>query len=65
MLNLVWMGIFAKVAEAKGFSAAARALKLPKSSISRRVSRLEARLGVRLLERSSRKVRPTEAGATS
>src|SRR6202023_1260594 len=43
---------------------AARALKLPKSSTSRRVSRLEARLGVRLLERSTRKLRPTEAGAT-
>jgi DNA-binding transcriptional LysR family regulator len=56
--------VFVAVLKHKGFSAAARALKLPKSSISRRVSRLEARLGVRLLERSTRKLRPTEAGAT-
>jgi DNA-binding transcriptional LysR family regulator len=55
--------VFVAVLKHKGFSAAARALKLPKSSISRRVSRLEARLGVRLLERSTRKLRPTEAGA--
>ena len=56
--------VFVAVLKHKGFSAAARALKLPKSSISRRVSRLEARLGVRLLERSTRNLRPTEAGTT-
>jgi DNA-binding transcriptional LysR family regulator len=53
---------FTSVVKHNGFSAAARSLKLPKSSVSRRVGRLESRLGVRLLERSTRKLRPTEAG---
>ena len=53
---------FTAVAEHNGFSAAARALNRPKSSISRQVERLEARLGVRLLERSTRRVRLTEVG---
>jgi DNA-binding transcriptional LysR family regulator len=53
---------FTAVVKHKGFSAAAQSLKLPKSSVSRRVRRLESRLGVRLLERSTRKLRPTEAG---
>ena len=53
---------FAAVVEHNGFSAAARALNRPKSSISRHVDRLEARLGVRLLERSTRRVRLTEVG---
>ena len=42
---------FAAVVEHSGFSAAARSLNLPKSSVSRHVGRLEDRLGVRLLER--------------
>ena len=46
-----------------GFSAAARALERPKSSISRQVDRLEARLGVRLLERSTRRVQLTDIGS--
>ena len=54
---------FTAVARHNGFSAAARALGRPKSSISRHVDRLEARLGVRLLERSTRKVRLTEVGS--
>ena len=54
---------FTAVAEHNGFSAAARALDRPKSSISRQVDRLEARLGVRLLERSTRRVRLTEIGS--
>ena len=54
---------FTAVARHNGFSAAARALNRPKSSISRHVDRLEARLGVRLLERSTRKVRLTEVGS--
>ena len=53
---------FTAVVEHNGFSAAARALNRPKSSISRRVERLEAQLGVRLLERSTRRVRLTEVG---
>ena len=54
---------FTAVAEHNGFSAAGRALNRPKSSISRHVDRLEARLGVRLLERTTRKVRLTEVGS--
>ncbi len=54
---------FTAVTEHKGFSAAARAIGRPKSSISRYVDRLEARLGVRLLERTTRRVRLTEVGS--
>jgi len=53
---------FAAVVENKGFSAAARALGQPKSSLSRHVSQLEKRLGMRLLERSTRHFRLTDAG---
>src|ERR1700726_2146427 len=55
---------FAAVVEHSGFSAAARSLNLPKSSVSRDVGRLENRLGVRLLERSTRNVRLTEIGSS-
>src|SRR6266702_6968709 len=55
---------FAAVVEHSGFSAAARSLYLPKSSVSRHVGRLEDRLGVRLLERSTRNVRLTEIGSS-
>lgn len=53
---------FAVVAESGGFSAASRRLGLPKSRLSRRVAGLEARLGVRLLQRSTRKLTLTEVG---
>src|SRR5437868_15420421 len=53
---------FSAVVTHHGFAAAARALGVPKSSLSRRVARLEARLGVRLLERSSRRFGVTEIG---
>jgi DNA-binding transcriptional LysR family regulator len=54
--------IFARVVEAGSFTAAGRALDLPKSTVSRKVAALEERLGVRLLERSTRRLRMTEAG---
>lgn len=54
--------IFAKVVEQAGFVAAARVLGMPKATVSRRVAALEERLGVRLLQRTTRKVAPTEAG---
>ena len=54
--------VFVMVVELESFSAAARALKLPKSSVSRSVARLEANLGVRLLERTSRQIRLTDEG---
>ncbi len=53
---------FCSVIERGGFTAAANALGRPKSSISASVSRLEAHLGVRLLQRTTRRVRATEAG---
>ena len=63
MLNLVGMGIFAHVAEAKGFSAAARRLGLSKSMVSKEVSKLEKSLGARLLNRTTRQLSLTEVGA--
>lgn len=53
---------FAKVVEHQGFSAAARALGVPKSKISRRIAELEKRLGTQLLYRSTRKLHITEIG---
>ncbi|MFT3922426.1 MAG: LysR family transcriptional regulator [Myxococcales bacterium] len=57
------VGIFLKVVEAGGFTAAAKELGLPKSSVSRAVALLEQELRARLLRRTTRKVAPTEAGA--
>jgi DNA-binding transcriptional LysR family regulator len=54
--------VFAEVVSAGGFTAAARALGLPKSSVSRRVAALEARLGARLLQRTTRRVSLTDVG---
>lgn len=62
MADLDALVIFAKVAEAKSFSEAARGLKMPVSTVSRRVADLEGQLGVRLLERSSRSLRLTDIG---
>jgi len=54
--------IFARVAEAGSFTRAAERLKLPKSTISRRISQLEERLGERLLQRTTRRLNLTEFG---
>ena len=56
------MEVFAKVAELKSFSAAAERLGMSKSTISKHVSALEHRLGVRLLNRNTRRLSLTEAG---
>jgi DNA-binding transcriptional LysR family regulator len=53
---------FAQVVEHGGFAAAGRVLGLPKSKLSRRVALLEERLGVRLLQRSTRRFSVTETG---
>jgi DNA-binding transcriptional LysR family regulator len=53
---------FAAVVSSGGFSSAARELGLPKSRLSRRIAQLEADLGVRLLERSTRRLKITEVG---
>jgi len=62
MIDLNELSIFAQVVERKGFAAAARTMKLPKSTVSRRVAQLEERLGVRLLQRSTRRFSVTEVG---
>lgn len=55
--------VFVRVVQDGGFSAAARGLQLPKTTVSRRVQELEARLGVQLLHRTTRRIGLTEAGA--
>jgi DNA-binding transcriptional LysR family regulator len=55
---------FVEVVAHGGFAAAGRALREPKSKLSRRIAGLEARLGARLIERSSRRFRVTEVGQT-
>jgi len=62
MNNLNDMVIFARVAETGVISEAARALDIPKSRVSRRVSELEKELNIRLIERGTKGVRLTEAG---
>jgi DNA-binding transcriptional LysR family regulator len=53
---------FSKVVEHGGFAPAGRALDMPKSKLSRRIAALEERLGVRLLQRSTRHFSVTELG---
>ena len=54
--------IFVKVVEHGSFISAARVLRLPKTSVSRKVQELETRLGAQLLHRTTRKLGLTEAG---
>ena len=61
--NLVELQAFLAVARAGGFREGARAAGASASGLSEAVRRLEAELGVRLLHRTTRTVRPTEAGA--
>lgn len=63
MTDLNSLMIFAKVVETNSFSEAARRLSLPTSTVSRRIAELEAQLGVRLLERSTRSLRLTDVGS--
>lgn len=62
MQDLNAMLLFAKVVEHGSYSAAARATGLQTSKLSRRVAELERQLGVRLLQRTTRKVSVTEVG---
>jgi DNA-binding transcriptional LysR family regulator len=62
MVDLNDMIYFAEVAERGGFTAAGRALGIPKSRLSRRVALLETELGVQLLQRSTRSLSLTRAG---
>jgi DNA-binding transcriptional LysR family regulator len=63
MTDLNALVIFAKVVEAKSFSEAARRLRMPVSTVSRRIAELEDQLGVRLLDRSTRALRLTDVGS--
>ncbi|HEX6242298.1 MAG TPA: LysR family transcriptional regulator [Polyangiales bacterium] len=57
------MGVFVAVAELRSFSAAARRLKLSPSLVTRTIAALEERLSIRLLQRTTRNVTLTDAGA--
>lgn len=62
MDRLTEMEAFAKVVDSGGFTDAAKNMGLSKSAVSKHVSSLEARLGARLLNRTTRRVSPTEIG---
>ncbi len=65
-VNPIWMpsqlAVLARVVDLNGFSAAARALGVPKAAVSRAVADLERALGVRVLERTTRRLSLTAAG---
>lgn len=61
-MDLNRIATFVRVVEKESFTAAADALGLPKSSVSRSVARLEEDLGVQLLQRTTRKLSLTDAG---
>lgn len=62
MLNLNDIVVFARVVEAGSFTAAARLLGMPKTTVSRRIAALEREFGVRLLQRTTRSLNVTDAG---
>ena len=62
MKNLDDLALFVAIARAGGVSAAATKLRLPKSSVSRALGRLEEAMGVRLVHRTTRRVRLSSAG---
>jgi DNA-binding transcriptional LysR family regulator len=61
--DLVSMAMFARVVEAKSFTAASAMLSVSKSAVSKRVAALEERLGARLLHRTTRRLSLTVEGA--
>src|ERR1700746_3611280 len=65
-MNLIWtpaqLAMLAKGVDLNGFSAAARALGVPKAAVSRAVADLEKTLGARVLERTTRRIALTSAG---
>ena len=63
MLDLNDFYLFVQIVDRGGFTAAGRVLQVPKSTLSYRIQQLEAHLGVRLLNRTSRQFATTDAGA--
>src|SRR5258705_355181 len=63
-MDLNEMVVFARVVQAGSFTAAAAELRMPKSTVSRKVSELEERLKSRLLQRTTRKLSLTDVGRT-
>ncbi|MGL6408624.1 LysR family transcriptional regulator [Aeromonas veronii] len=61
-VDLELMGLFATVVEQGSFTRAAELLGMPKSSVSQKISRLESQLGVRLLQRTTRRLSLTPQG---
>lgn len=64
MDSLSGLTVFVRVVDAGGFTAAAREMGVSKSAISKQVAGLEERLGARLLNRTTRRLSLTDAGAT-
>jgi len=62
VLNLNDLQMFVRIVDHGGFTAASRALKLPKQTLSKRLAELERRAGVRLIQRTSRSFLVTELG---
>src|SRR5262245_55668592 len=63
-MDLNEIAVFTRVVQAGSFTAAAKVLGMPKSTVSRKVSDLEERLNARLLQRTTRKLSLTDAGRT-
>src|SRR5215471_8181733 len=63
-MDLNEIAVFIRVVQVGSFSAAAKAIGMPKSTVSRKVSDLEERLNTRLLQRTTRKLSLTDAGRT-
>jgi DNA-binding transcriptional LysR family regulator len=55
--------VFARVVETGGFTRAADSLQMPTATVSKQIQQLERHLGVKLLERTTRRVRVTSDGA--
>jgi DNA-binding transcriptional LysR family regulator len=62
MINLNDIVVFIRVVEAGSFTAAARLLGMPKTTVSRRIASLEREVGVRLVQRTTRSLNMTDAG---
>ena len=62
LISMDELEVFVTVVEEEGFSAAAKRLDTTPAAVSRRIKALEKRLGVRLLQRTTRRIQLTEAG---